>query len=116
MNIKNLFDILLIEESDPEKVANRINKFEKENSMNSIDSLLKMLVNEAKNNTTSYPAKTKINLNDKEQLNKYIQDIISYLNIKDKIHYQQIIIKLNNFKNNILNINNSNTYLGTRSI
>lgn len=44
---------------------------------------------------------TPFNLNNQEDINTYINTIISNLNIDNKIKHQQILIKLDNFKKSL---------------
>ena len=82
MNLKTLINNILFEESDPEKVANRLNILVSNKiSLKDIDNLLNSLKNQIKNNTTLFPAGKyeTFNFNNPKDLNKYINLILSFI-------------------------------------
>ena len=107
MNLKTLINNILFEESDPEKVASRLNILVSNKiSLKDIDNLLNSLKNQIRNNTTSFPAGKygTFNFNDPNDLNKYINLVLSFIKFnKTSNEYKSIYIKLQNWKNNIFN-------------
>lgn len=107
MNLKTLINNILFEESDPEKVASRLNILVSNKiSLKDIDNLLNSLKNQIRNNTASFPAGKygTFNFNDPKDLNKYINLILSFIKFnKTSNEYKSIYIKLQNWKNNIFN-------------
>lgn len=107
MNLKTLINNILFEESDPEKVASRLNILVSNKiSLKDIDNLLNSLKNQIKNNTTLFPAGKygTFNFNNPKDLNKYINLILSFIKFnKTSNEYKSIYIKLQNWKNNIFN-------------
>ena len=107
MNLKNLINNILFEESDPEKVASRLNILvSNKASLKDIDNLLNSLKNQIRNNTTLFPAGKygTFNFNIPKDLNKYINLILSFIKFnKTSNEYKSIYIKLQNWKNNIFN-------------
>ena len=107
MNLKTLINNILFEESDPEKVASRLNILVSNKiSLKDIDNLLNSLKNQIRNNTTSFPVGKygTFNFNNPKDLNKYINLILSFIKFnKTSNEYKSIYIKLQNWKNNIFN-------------
>lgn len=100
MTLKNIFDIVLKEESDPRFVASKLNK-KAENwsqwSNNEIQNILNMIYNEIKNNKIPIGNGNFININNHKDLENYINNIKSNLIIDNKIAKQAILNSLDSF-------------------
>ena len=100
MTLKNIFDIVLKEESDPRFVASKLNK-KAENwsqwSNNEIQNILNMIYNEIKNNKIPIGNGNFIDINNHKDLENYINNIKSNLIIDNKIAKQAILNSLDSF-------------------
>ena len=100
MTLKNIFDIMLKEESDPQFVASKLNK-KAENwsqwSNNEIQNILNMIYNEIKNNKIPIGNGNFIDINNHKDLENYINNIKSNLIIDNKTAKQAILNSLDSF-------------------
>lgn len=100
MTLKNIFDIVLKEESDPRFVASKLNK-KAENwsqwSNNEIQNILNMIYNEIKNNKIPIGNGNFIDINNHKDLENYINNIKSNLMIDNKTAKQAILNSLDSF-------------------
>lgn len=100
MTLKNIFNIVLKEESDPRFVASKLNK-KAENwsqwSNNEIQNILNMIYNEIKNNKIPIGNGNFIDINNHKDLENYINNIKSNLIIDNKIAKQAILNSLDSF-------------------
>ena len=100
MTLKNIFDIVLKEESDPLFVASKLNK-KAENwsqwSNNEIQNILNMIYNEIKNNKIPIGNGNFIDINNHKDLENYINNIKSNLIIDNKTAKQAILNSLESF-------------------
>lgn len=103
MNYNYIINVLLYE-SSVESVSNKLNNFEYNSvSLKSIDNLLNMLLKEKHNNIYPIGNNNTINTTNSKEVENYINNIINNLNIENENFKKEIIQKLNNFKNNLLN-------------
>ena len=100
MTLKNIFDIVLKEESDPRFVASKLNK-KAENwsqwSNNEIQNILNIIYNEIKNNKIPIGNGNFIDINNHKDLENYINNIKSNLMIDNKTAKQAILNSLDSF-------------------
>ena len=100
MTLKNILDIRLKEESDPQLVASKLNK-KAENwsqwSNNEIQNILNMIYNEIKNNKIPIGNGNFIDINNHKDLENYINNIKSNLIIDNKTAKQAILNSLDSF-------------------
>ena len=100
MTLKNIFDIVLKEESDPLFVASKLNK-KSENwsqwSNNEIQNILNMIYNEIKNNKIPIGNGNFVDINNHKDLENYIDNIKSNLIIDNKTAKQAILNSLDSF-------------------
>ena len=100
MTLKNIFDIVLKEESDPRFVDSKLNK-KAENwsqwSNNEIQNILNMIYNEIKNNKIPIGNGNFIDINNHKDLENYINNIKSNLIIDNKTAKQAILNSLDSF-------------------
>ena len=100
MTLKNIFDIVLKEESDPRFVASKLNKKAEnwsQRSNNEIQNILNMIYNEIKNNKIPIGNGNFIDINNHKDLENYINNIKSNLIIDNKIAKQAILNSLDSF-------------------